>query len=84
MASGGHEQKTYSYHPGTVKVQSNNRKEINKLVHSIKNLKLSIADTKGFGGAEVSTGGVDTSEVNPENMESKIVPNLFLQEKYLM
>ena len=28
-----------------------NRKEINKLVHTIKNLKLSINDTKGFEGA---------------------------------
>ncbi len=60
-----------------------NRKEINKLVHSIKNLKLSISDTKGFEGAEVSTGGVDTSEVNPENMESKIVPNLFFAGEIL-
>ena len=38
-----------------------NRKEINKLVHTIKNLKLSITDTKGFKGAEVATGGVDTT-----------------------
>ena len=55
-----------------------NRKEINKIVHSIKNLKLSISDTKGFQGAEVSTGGIDTKEVNPQNMESKIVPESFL------
>ncbi len=60
-----------------------NRKEINKLVHSIKNLKLSISDTKGFEGAEVSTGGIDTAEVNPENMESKIVPNLFFAGEIL-
>lgn len=55
-----------------------NRKEINKLVHTIKNLKLSISDTKGFKGAEVATGGIDTTEVNSETLESKIVPNLFL------
>jgi predicted flavoprotein YhiN len=60
-----------------------NRKEINKIVHSIKNLKLSISDTKGFQGAEVSTGGVDTKEVNPDNMESKIVPNLFFAGEIL-
>ena len=63
--------------------QDINRKEINKIVHSIKNLKLSISDTKGFKGAEVSTGGIDTSEVNPENMESKIVPNLFFAGEIL-
>ena len=54
-----------------------NRKEVNKLVHAIKNLKLSINDTKGFAGAEVATGGIDTTEVNAKTMESKLVPNLF-------
>jgi len=60
-----------------------NRKEINKIVHSLKNLKLSISDTKGFKGAEVSTGGIDTTEVNPENMESKLVKNLFFAGEIL-
>ena len=60
-----------------------NRKEINKLVHTIKNLKLSVNDTKGFKGAEVVTGGIDTSEVNPQTMESKLVPNLFFAGEIL-
>jgi hypothetical protein len=60
-----------------------NRKEINKLVYTIKNLKLSISDTKGFKGAEVATGGIDTTEVNPDTLESKIVPNLFLAGEIL-
>ena len=60
-----------------------NRKEINKLVHTIKNLKLSINDTKGFAGAEVTTGGIDTTEVNPQTMESKLVPNLFFAGEIL-
>ncbi|CAA6827953.1 MAG: NAD(FAD)-utilizing dehydrogenases [uncultured Sulfurovum sp.] len=60
-----------------------NRKEINKLVHAIKNLKLSISDTKGFKGAEVSTGGIDTAEVNPHTMESKRVPNLYFAGEIL-
>ena len=60
-----------------------NRKEINKLVHTIKNLKLSVNDTKGFKGAEVATGGIDTSEVNPQNMESKLVDNLFFAGEIL-
>ena len=54
-----------------------NKKEINKLVYTLKNLKLSISDTKGFQGAEVSTGGVNTQEVNPKTMESTLVSNLF-------
>jgi len=61
-----------------VKVEKElNRKEVNKIVHTIKNLKLSVNDTKGFKGAEVATGGINTTEVNPKTMESKIVPNLF-------
>lgn len=60
-----------------------NRKEINKLVHTIKNLKLSICDSKGFKGAEVATGGIDTTEVNADTLESKIVPNLFLAGEIL-
>ena len=60
-----------------------NRKEINKLVHAIKNLKLSINDTKGFAGAEVATGGIDTKEVNPKTMESKLVKNLFFAGEIL-
>jgi predicted Rossmann fold flavoprotein len=60
-----------------------NRKEINKLVHAIKNLKLSINDTKGFQGAEVATGGVNTEEVNPQTMESKVVQNLFFAGEIL-
>jgi predicted Rossmann fold flavoprotein len=60
-----------------------NRKEVNKLVHTIKNLKLSISDTKGFEGAEVATGGVDTKEINPETMESKYVPNLYFAGEIL-
>ena len=54
-----------------------NTKEVKKLVHTLKNLKLSISDTKGFKNAEVATGGVDTTEVNPYTMESKIVKNLY-------
>ncbi len=60
-----------------------NRKEINKLVHAIKNLKLSINDTKGFTGAEVATGGIDTTEVNPQTMESKLIPNFFFAGEIL-
>lgn len=60
-----------------------NRKEIGKLVYAIKNLKLSINGTKGFKGAEVATGGINTTEVNPHTMESKLIPNLFFAGEIL-
>jgi len=31
----------------------------------------------------VATGGVNTTEVNPQTMESKLVPNLFLAGEIL-
>ena len=60
-----------------------NRKEVSKLVYTLKNLKLSISDTKGFAGAEVVTGGVNTSEINPQTMESKLVPHLYFAGEIL-
>jgi len=60
-----------------------NRKEVGKLVYTIKNLKLSITDTKGFKGAEVATGGIDTTQVDPQTMESKLVPNLYFAGEIL-
>ncbi len=60
-----------------------NRKEVGKLVYTIKNLKLSINDTKGFKGAEVATGGINTTEINPQTMESKLVPNLYFAGEIL-
>ena len=63
--------------------QNLNRKEIGKLVYAIKNLKLSISDTRGFEGAEVATGGVNTTEVNPQTMESKRVNSLYLAGEIL-
>ncbi len=60
-----------------------NRKEVSKLVYTLKNLKLSINDTKGFQGAEVATGGVNTTEIDPETMESKLVPGLYFAGEIL-
>ncbi|SFV90552.1 NAD(FAD)-utilizing dehydrogenases [hydrothermal vent metagenome] len=59
------------------------RKEIGKLVYILKHLKLSISDTKGFDYAEVATGGIDTSEVNPNTMESKYIPKLYFAGEIL-
>lgn len=54
-----------------------NRKEIGRLVYAIKNLKISISSTRGYQGAEVATGGISTKEINPETMESRIMPGLY-------
>jgi predicted Rossmann fold flavoprotein len=54
-----------------------NKKDILKLVYLIKNLTFDIVDTKGFDFAEVSAGGIDTTEINLNSFESKLQPNLY-------
>jgi predicted flavoprotein YhiN len=41
------------------------------------------AGTFGYSKAEVSGGGVDTSEVNPHTMESKIIDGLYFAGEVL-
>jgi len=53
------------------------QKEIGKIVKTIKHLEFNIIDTKGFETCEVCAGGVQLSEINLENMESKYQKNLF-------
>ena len=60
-----------------------NRKKINRLVHTLKNLQLPIHGTKGWEGAEVSSGGIDTQEVDPKTMESNIVSGLYFAGEIL-
>ncbi len=40
-------------------------------------LRIDIIGTKGFDNAQVSAGGVDTDEVNPTTMESRLAPGLY-------
>jgi len=52
-------------------------KDISKIVTTIKKLEFNIVDTKGFETCEVCAGGIELSEINLENMESKYQKNLF-------
>jgi len=52
-------------------------KNINALIYHLKNFAIEIDATRGFKGAEVAIGGVDTTTINPQTMESKLVKNLY-------
>ena len=54
-----------------------NKKSINSLVYAIKSLKIDIVDTKGYKKAEVMAGGVDTKDIDPKTMESKLHNGLY-------
>ena len=58
-------------------VKSLSKKDILKIVHTIKNLEFEIIGTKGFETCEVCAGGVDTTQINPKTMESKLYKNLY-------
>ena len=53
------------------------KKDILKIVHTIKNLEFEITNTKGFETCEVCAGGIDTMQINPKTMESKLQKNLY-------
>lgn len=63
--------------------QQLNKKDILKIVHTIKNLEFNIIDTKGYNSCEVCGGGVCLDEVNLSTMESKLQKGLYLTGEVL-
>ncbi len=57
--------------------QNINQKSIKDIAFIIKNLEVTIHDTRGAKGAEVMAGGINTNDINPQTMESKLVKGLF-------
>jgi predicted Rossmann fold flavoprotein len=51
-------------------------KQAKGIVHTLKHWKFTVTDTHGYKHAEVAGGGVDTAEVDPKTMESRLVPGL--------
>ncbi len=48
------------------------------LINILTNFHLPIIDTKSFDNAQVCSGGVDLTEINPNTMESLINKNLYI------
>jgi predicted Rossmann fold flavoprotein len=59
------------------------RKSRLSLMEDLKNLAVPLSGTRGYGKAEVTAGGVTTSEVNPQTMESRLAAGLFLAGEVL-
>ena len=60
-----------------------NRKSLEAIVYKIKNFEFEVNGSRGYRGAEVATGGVDTKEVNPKTMESKRHKGLYFTGEVL-
>jgi len=54
-----------------------------RLLANLKACEVILSGTRGFGKAEVTAGGVDLAEVDSRNMQSKLVPGLFLAGEIL-
>lgn len=57
--------------------------QIHKLCHTIKKFRVDVIGSKGVDAAQVCAGGVDTSEVDANTMESKIAPGIYFAGEVL-
>ena len=62
--------------PEYKKPNSITHNERDNLVFTLKNLDFKIKGTRGFNEAVITRGGVCVKEINPKNMESKLVKGL--------
>ena len=53
------------------------KKDIDRIVDILTDWRFEIRGTKGWQSAQVTAGGVETREINPNTMESKLVKGLF-------
>lgn len=56
------------------------QKDLIKAIHSFR---LEVTGSAGFGQAQVCAGGVDTEEVSPENLESRLHKGLYFAGELL-
>jgi predicted Rossmann fold flavoprotein len=54
------------------------REERRRLVHALLDTPLGVRDSRGYGYAEVTAGGVPLDEIDPATMESRLCPGLYL------
>lgn len=53
------------------------------LADELSDMRLRVKGLKGWNEAQVTSGGVDIEEVDPNTMESKVVPGLFITGEVL-
>lgn len=58
------------------KVHDITKEERKQLIYSIKNLTITVYETAGYKEAVITSGGIDVNEIDPANMESKLIKNL--------
>ena len=69
--------RTVKVTPLTREVNTLTDADLSAIVSGIKDWTLAVTGTQGFGGAQVTGGGIDTSDFDPFMMESKKHPGLY-------
>ena len=54
-----------------------------QLLEDLKRMSVPLSGTRGYPKAEVTAGGVNTREVNPQTMESRLAKGLYLAGEIL-
>jgi predicted Rossmann fold flavoprotein len=62
---------------GSKKASEITKEERHGLVHSLKDISLTVYDNEGYNRAVVNTGGVDIKEIDPYTMQSRLISNLY-------
>ena len=63
---------------GGRKLRQLNENDVAALVSACKSFEIKLCGVEGFDSAQVTAGGVKTTGVNPETLESWFVPNLYI------
>jgi len=51
--------------------------QIDAVIHTVKALEVSLTDTLGMDSAQVTAGGIVTTEFDDQTMESRLIPGLY-------
>jgi predicted Rossmann fold flavoprotein len=54
------------------------REDRRRLIHALLETPLDVRDSRGYGYAEVTAGGIPLDEIDPATMESRVCPGLYL------
>lgn len=63
--------------PLTREVGTLTEEELARIVRTIKNWKLPVTGTQGFGGAQVTAGGIAATEIDPSTFAVRRLPGIY-------
>lgn len=62
---------------GNEPIESLNPEQLREVCRRVKSFDISLTEPMGMDAAQVTAGGMDTREFDPETMESRLVPGLY-------